>query len=117
MIIKYKQDNPFENRKKSHTKMMDKYKHSIVAILYSSTGLKLPLRKILIKKNWQVFNLMMDLRRRLKIQQHQAIFMFFNNKLKKNNDYIQDIYNDEKDTDGGLYIDINLESTFGTGRY
>jgi GABA(A) receptor-associated protein len=53
------------------------------------------------------------IRKRIKIKDSEAIFIYVNNKLPLTSSYISDIYDSNKDEDGFLYITYSTENTFG----
>ena len=52
-------------------------------------------------------------RKRINLNQSEALFLFVNNKLVPSNKSIFDVYDKEQDKDGFLYIIYNNENTFG----
>lgn len=53
------------------------------------------------------------LKKRIKMNDKQSIFLLCNNELIINTELIYNLYNRQKDDDGFLYIIISLENTFG----
>ena len=53
------------------------------------------------------------IKKRIKIKDSEAIFIYINDKLPPSSSYISDIYNSERDEDGFLYINYSTENTFG----
>ena len=56
------------------------------------------------------------LRKHFKTKQHEAVFMFINNRLVNSGCSIQEIHNDvnmDKECDGFIYVTLSCESTFG----
>jgi GABA(A) receptor-associated protein len=53
------------------------------------------------------------IKKRLKLQPDEAIFLFVNNKMMSISQTIMNIYYYEKDPDGFLYIKYSKESIFG----
>jgi GABA(A) receptor-associated protein len=52
-------------------------------------------------------------RKRIKINSHQALFAFINNALPPVGMNIRDLYNECKSEDGFLYVKYQFENTFG----
>ena len=53
------------------------------------------------------------IRKRIKLQANEALFILVNNVLQPSNKSIQEIYEDHKDVDNFLYIIYSSENTFG----
>jgi GABA(A) receptor-associated protein len=53
------------------------------------------------------------IRKRLKLNSNKAIFMFVNNKMLPSSKILNQIYENESDNDGFLYISVGGESVFG----
>ena len=57
------------------------------------------------------------LRKNIKLDEFQSIFLICENTLIFNTDSIYSLYNKKKDYDGFLYIIVSLENTFGNFMY
>lgn len=64
-------------------------------------------------KDLQCAQLIFVVRRRLVIRPEQGMYFFIRNRLVPSTTTIQQIYEDNKDQDGFLYINYSLENTFG----
>ena len=70
-------------------------------------------KKYLISHDLTMYQVLYTIRRRLRLSETQAIFVFINNKLPPMANTLGQIYKDNKDVDGFLYITYNGEDTFG----
>ncbi len=99
-------------RKELSSKIFNKYKDKI-PIIVESKNIKLKKYKYLVHKNDELSFFLLILRKFIEIKQDEAIFTFINNKIPILSESVGSIYNQNKDEDGFLYIQISLESTFG----
>ena len=53
------------------------------------------------------------IRKRIKLKEHETIFIYVANKLVPSNSLLSEIYNTNKDEDGFLYLVYSSENTFG----
>jgi len=53
------------------------------------------------------------IRRRIKLDSSQTLFVMVNNTLVSSNDNLGKIYEDKCDKDGFLYMEYSSENTFG----
>ena len=58
-------------------------------------------------------NFMYVIRKRMKLEPEKAIYLFINEKLCPTSALLSQIYDENKDEDGFLYIKYDGESTFG----
>jgi GABA(A) receptor-associated protein len=70
-------------------------------------------KKYLISHDLTMYQVLYTIRRRLKLSETQAIFVFINNRLPPMAATLGQIYKDNKEEDGFLYITYNGEDTFG----
>jgi len=69
--------------------------------------------KYLVPRNLPSSEFINIIRKRIKIDSKQAIFIFINNTLIPMHASIQEIYSNYKSEDSILYIKYTLENTFG----
>ena len=70
-------------------------------------------RKYLIPMDLTVGQFVYVIRKRIKINPEKAIFTFVNGKLPPTSQLMSNIYDENKDEDGFLYITYSGENTFG----
>jgi Autophagy protein Atg8 ubiquitin like len=71
--------------------------------------------KFLIDPNVTMAELLILIRRRVKLQPHQAVYLFVDNELVPSNATVREVYHhaQSRHPDGFLYITYCLENTFG----
>ena len=70
-------------------------------------------QKYLVPKELTLGQFVYIIRKRIKLDPNQALFVLINNSLQPTNRLLEDIYSDSKDEDGYLYIVYSSENTFG----
>lgn len=98
-------------------KLLNKFPNCVPVIIKKSFDDKI-LRDIdkeryLIPKNLFVSYILYTIRKKINIDEKQAIFIFINNTLVPMNITIEEIYNQYKSEDNFLYITYRTENTFG----
>ena len=69
--------------------------------------------KFLVPKDLNMNQFVYIIRKRIKLDKSQSIFLMVNNSLCPSNTPVSVIYDDHKDEDGFLYIKYTGENTFG----
>lgn len=111
---KFKKEVPLEKRKEQSKNIMEKYPNRLPVICDISSRLpKLDKNKYLIPDDLKTESFMIVIRKRIKLQQEQAMYFFVNNKLLSTNQFMSHIYEKYKDEDGFLYVYACAENTFG----
>jgi GABA(A) receptor-associated protein len=70
-------------------------------------------KKYLVPDDLNVGQFIYVIRNRMKLKPEEAIFLFINNKFMPVTAIIGQIYSQEKDNDGFLYIEYDKENVFG----
>ena len=70
-------------------------------------------QKYLVPKDMTLGQFIYIIRKRIQLGSNEALFILVNKSLVPNNKGIYDIYVDNKDADGYLYITYTSENTFG----
>lgn len=100
-----------ETRQKNSRSILDKYENRKPLII---TDEKKNIYKILPQDSHTVSIILIPLRKKMKIHSTDSIYLFINSKIIPNStDKILDLYNEYKDEDGFLYMDVRQENTFG----
>ena len=106
-----------EQRSAESGRILQKYPDKIPIICEKyerdKSEFKLDKSKFLINNDMTMGQFMYVIRKRIKIDSKQALFMFCNNTLVPGNMMLNEVYNNHKDEDGFLYIQFSLENTFG----
>nr|CCC91441.1 putative microtubule-associated protein 1A/1B, light chain 3 [Trypanosoma congolense IL3000] len=74
---------------------------------------ELDCNKFLLPESATVMEFLVLLRRRLLLEEGDAVFVFVGNELPPNSACLGDLYTREKDPDGFLYLSYGVENTFG----
>lgn len=70
-------------------------------------------KKYLVHNELSIGQFIYVIRKRMNLRPEEAIFLFINNKIISTTSTIQEIYYQEKDEDGFLYIEYAKENVFG----
>jgi len=102
--------------KKESQRILNKYPDRIPIIVNKDRSTKLPdlkKSKYLVPKDMVLSQFVYIIRKNLTILSSEALFITINNKLSQSNKNLSDIYEEEKNEDGFLYITYSSENTFG----
>tara|TARA_B110000208_G_C11790258_1_gene437199 strand:+ start:391 stop:741 length:351 start_codon:yes stop_codon:yes gene_type:complete len=113
----FKNKFDFEKRLEESTRIIEKYPDRIPIIVERSekcTEIKdIDKNKFLVPKDLTCSQFYYIIRKRLNVNQEQALFFFCDNILHSNNTIIDTVYNNSKNEDGFLYFIYSAENTFG----
>lgn len=112
----FKKKYSLEQRKLQSKNIMLKYSDRLPILIhksYNSRLIDVSKNKYLSPKDLTLGQFLIVMRSRIKLEPDKSIFLFINNKIFPNSALMNDIYNEEKDEDGFLYIVYSEESTFG----
>jgi len=116
-MTSYKQRVTFETRKSESEKMLLKYKDKIPVVVEKNYKLAInpdiDKTKYLVPYDLTFGEFLHIIRKRTKIDRNQALFAFIQNRLPCTNDIMINIYKNNVEDDGFLYIIYSLENTFG----
>jgi len=114
-ISQFKTDTPFEQRCHESSVIRRKYPNRIPIIIESQSKdlPQLENSKLLVPDNITIAQFMVIVRKKIKLNNKQAIFLFINNTLPANSAVLKDLYELHKEEDNYLYCSIKLENTFG----
>lgn len=114
---------PFEERLEIVNKLKDKYPDKIPLMISDDKSKKIV--KFLVPPDLTLMNILMLLRRRVKLEPHESVYIFANAYKNKSDNKVKDlilcstvesiasIYGRFKDEDGMLYLSYCKENTFG----
>ena len=116
--VSYKDKKTFEERKKEANFILNKYPDRLPIIcerVKNSTSVpELDKIKFLVPRDLTVGQFIHVVRKRIKIEPKTAIFVFCNNIIPASSSLLSNVYRENHDEDGFLYLQFNGEDTFGS---
>lgn len=112
----FKTKNDFTQRYSESNKIMEKYPQRVPIIVEKCNKSKIndiDKHKYLVPKDLNMNQFVYIIRKRIKLDKSQSIFLMVNNTVCPSNIPICNVYNDHKDEDGFLYVKYTGENTFG----
>ena len=114
----YKYINKFREkslaeRKNTSDMIKFKYINRVPIIVDCTDKITLDKNKYIVPNDLSIAQFIFIIKKRLKINPSDAIFITCNNKLINSNTTIEYVYNKEMSDDGFLYFIISLENVFG----
>ena len=110
-------DKPLAQRKKEVEQILKRFPDKIPILLTKSKSSyisNIDKEKFLVPNNMTVGEFMYMIRKRIILEAHQAIYIFFNNNLVNTSALMSEIYMNYKDKDDEmLYASYAGENTFG----
>jgi GABA(A) receptor-associated protein len=115
--IGFKQEFSFEYRLNESNRVLNKYpdRKPIICEKFGSQK-DLPdidKKKYLVPDELTVGQFIYVIRKRIRLNPEAALFLFVNNKIVSSSYLISQLYHNEKDPDGFLYIQYSKENVFG----
>lgn len=111
-MAEFKKKFSFDQRKKESDRIKQIYLNRVPVVIEKSSII-LDKYKFLVPYESKIYEFMEILRKRIDIKSHQGLFLFINNTIPNMTKSIGEIYNEHKNEDGFLYINLILETTFG----
>ena len=112
----FKTKNNFNQRCDESKKIMNKYPQRVPIIVEkcdNSIINNIDKNKYLVPKDLNMNQFVYIIRKRIKLDKSQSIFLMVNNSICPSNTPIGVVYEDHRDKDGFLYIKYTNENTFG----
>lgn len=112
----FKTKNRFEDRRSESNKIINKYPLRVPIIVEKcdkSLINDIDKNKYLVPNDLNMNQFVYIIRKRIKLDQSQSIFLMINNTICPSNTPVGSVYDDYKDDDGFLYIKYTNENTFG----
>ncbi|KAK6454101.1 autophagy-related protein 8 precursor [Scheffersomyces xylosifermentans] len=116
MRSQFKDEHPFEKRQAEATRIAQRFKDRVPVICEKVENSDIPeidKRKYLVPVDLSIGQFVYVIRKRIKLPQEKAIFIFVNDILPPTASLISTIYEEHKDEDGFLYVLYSGENTFG----
>lgn len=116
--FKYQKKHSLEKRKAESSSILSSYPDRIPVIVEKNTNSKLvdtiDKNKFLVPNDITVGQFQYIIRKRIKLNQNEALFIFTeNSELIATSNLMNETYKRYKSEDGFLYFSYNEESTFG----
>ena len=116
-ISDFKKAHSYSARLREARKVKIKYPSRVPIICEVSPSSKheisLDKAKYLVPMDLTIGQFIYVIRKRIRMQSHQALFIFINNTIPATGTMISQLYREHADEDQFLYTSISLESTFG----
>lgn len=113
---RFKEEHDETKRKSEAARIRAKYPDRIPVICEKDDRSDIPdidKKKYLVPADLTVGQFVYVIRKRIKLSPEKAIFIFINNTLPPTASLMSTIYEEQKDSDGFLYITYSGENTFG----
>ena len=105
---------PLEERTQFAKSIMEKHPGKIPLIIESNRNKDLPpIHKFIIPNDLTVGQVIYMLRKRIKLSEREAIYVFFKDNLLSTTTLMSEVYEQHKDADGIVYAVYAKENTFG----
>lgn len=113
----FKESFSFDERKEDSKKVLEKYKDRVPVIVQRAHRCKevpeIEKIKYIVPLDITIGQFIYVIRKRIKLDASQALFVFINGTIPNISDIISTIYEKDKEDDGFLYIYYSGENTFG----
>lgn len=116
MKFQYKEDHPFEYRKKEGEKIRKKYPDRVPVIVEKAPKARVPdldKRKYLVPSDLTVGQFYFLIRKRIHLRPEDALFFFVNNTIPPTSATMGQLYEDNHEEDYFLYVAYSDESVYG----
>ena len=113
----YRKNVSFDERKLKASLILKQHTDRIPVVVECSEQLQAvhPLKKnkFIVPFELTLAQFIFVIRKHMKLDPSYAIFVFINNKLHPTTSIMGDLYANQKEEDGFMYLDVFQESTFG----
>lgn len=114
MTNQFKTQYTLEERIKQSSNILNKYKDSVpIYIDFTNLSKQIEKSKFVIPNGFTVGQLLTAIRMKMTLNPACALFIFINNHLVPVTSIISNVYQENKDEDGFLYVCCSEENTFG----
>lgn len=120
-MYSFKNRYPFKQRKLDCDQILLRYPDRIPILCekypYSKNAPEIDKHKYLVGYDLTLGQFMLVIRKRMNIQPEVGLYIFINGIIHSNSTLLQELYLDFRDYDGFLYIEYDVENTFGDESY
>jgi len=112
----FKEDYDENSRLQESNKILLKYPTRIPIIVEKHEKCQfeeINKKKYLVPKDLPMNQFVFIIRKRIKLDPSQTLFVMVNNSLVSSSELLGDVYETKKDADGFLYMKYSSENTFG----
>jgi len=110
----FKKKYLFEQRAQESSRILNKYPNRVPIIVEKlDNAPNIDKRKYLVPLDFTMGQFLYVIRKRIKMESYEALYIYINNNLVPTANLISNIYNENKDKDGFLYVNYGVENTFG----
>ena len=116
-MIYYRDKHNFNERFTESTKIINKFPGRVPVIVERAPRSDAPLIdkiKYLVPGDLTVGQFMFVIRKRLSLPSEKALFIYVNNMLPLTNTLMKELYHNNKESDGFMYMLYTGENTFGS---
>ena len=116
--LSYKDKIPLQNRKLEAGRMLNKYNDRVPVIVEKHSKSRgapdINKNKYLVPHDITFGQFIYIIRKRIKLDEEQALYTFINNRMPVTSDLMITIYQNNVSEDGLLYVNYAIENTFGS---
>lgn len=112
----FKTSFSYKDRINESTNIRIKYPDSVPVICEKGIGKNNPdinKKKYLVPMDITIGNFLVEIKKRMKLQPYEALFLMINGSIPPTSSNFRDLYYKYKDVDGYLYITYTKENVFG----
>jgi GABA(A) receptor-associated protein len=117
IMIGFKNKHPFKQRKIDCVQILSKYPDRIPVICeknpYSKNAPDIDKNKYLVDHYLTLAQFISVIRKRMSLKPEVGLYIFVNGSIPSNSSFVYNLFLDNKDDDGFLYITYDIENTFG----
>ena len=117
----FKHRYSFKERKNDCVRILLKYPDRIPILCekypYSNIAPEIDKHKYLVTYDLTLGQFMSVIRKRMSLRPEIGLYIFINGVIHSNSSLLRHLYMDFKDNDGFLYIEYDIENTFGNNSY
>lgn len=114
MFNEYWRDLSEEQKITQYTKINSKYPNHIAVIILNDKDIDIEKNKFLVNGDITMGQFMFTIRKRVKINSEEALFLFLENgQMPPNSELLSIVYNNNKSKSGFLILKLKKESVFG----
>ena len=112
----FKEKFPYKKRADDAKRIKIKYPDRVPVIVEKASSANIPevdKHKYLVPKDLSISQFIYVIRKRINLTPEQSIFVFVNNTIPPAASLMSQLYHEQADNDGFLYVSYSGENTFG----